>query len=130
MAKRVIDIETKKKLAIFTLKWCKKNLGLNNRKNSPKISIRNKIKDEEGEWYGIYIWQENKIVVSLNKNKTMKDIAATVIHEYTHYLQSMKKYYEYFNTHYYSNHPFEKQAVKNSKLYTDKCLYNFRKTLV
>lgn len=129
MAKRVVDIETKKKLAAYTLKWCKKNLGVNKRKSTPKISVRLKVSDEEGEWYGIYIWQENKILVSSEKNKTMGDIVGTVIHEYTHYLQSMKKYYEYFNTYYYSTHPYEKQAIKNSKIYTEKCLYHYRKSI-
>jgi hypothetical protein len=129
MAKRSVDIETKRKLANYTLRWCKKNMGINKRKAAPKISVRMKVKDEDGEWYGIYIWEENKIVISLEMNKTMKDIVSTVIHEYTHYLQSMKKYYEYFNTYYYSTHPYEKQAIKNSKVLTDKCLYNFRKSI-
>lgn len=129
MAKRIVDIETKKKLANYTLRWCKKNLGTNKRKNIPKISIRLKVKDDEGEWYGIYIWQENRIMISLEKNKTMGDIVGTVIHEYTHYLQSMRKYYEFFNIYYYSTHPYEKQAIKNSKKYTNKCLYDFRKSI-
>lgn len=129
MAKRAIDIETRKKLANYTLRWCKKNLGINKRKPHPKISVRMKVRDDEGEWYGVYIWEENRIVISLDKNKSMVDIVATVIHEYTHYLQSMRKYYEYFNTHYYSTHPYEKQAIRNSKLYSDKCLYQYKKSI-
>jgi Zn-dependent peptidase ImmA (M78 family) len=127
MARYSVDIELKKKYAMLTLKWCKKNLGVNKRKKTPKISVRVRVMDGDHDMYGGYYWQENKIVIYANKNKTLKDVVGTVIHEYTHYLQSMTKYYEYFQTYYYSTHPLEKEAYRNQNTFTPKCLYKIKR---
>jgi hypothetical protein len=129
MSKKKIDIELKKELAIQTLKWCKRNFGLNKRKKLPKISVRIRFIDEDSYPFGEYYWEDNRIIIYDSKCKSMTDVISTVIHEYTHYLQSMKKYYEYFNTHYYSTHPFEREAIRNSKLYTKKCLNSIKKLI-
>lgn len=129
MAKYSIDIEDKKLYANLTLKWCKKNLGVNRRKKFPKVVVKIRANNSDGIPYGEYYFIENRIVIYDSKCKSIKDVVSTVIHEYTHYLQSMKKYFEYFNTHYYSTHPFEREAIKNSNFYTSKCMYKIKKLI-
>lgn len=129
MGRVSIDIQRKKDLATLTLKWCKKNLGVNKRKKLPKISVRIRFINGDKNHYGSYYFEENRIIIYDLKCKTMYDVVSTVIHEYTHYLQSMKKYFDYFTTHYYSTHPYEKQAEKNANQYSKKCLYEIKKLL-
>ena len=101
MSKKKVNIDLKKEIAIQTLKWCKKKFGVNKRKKLPKISVRVRLIESDDESFGLYIWKENRIIIYDSKCKSIMDVISTVIHEYTHYLQSMKKYYEYFNIYYY-----------------------------
>jgi hypothetical protein len=131
MAKKNVDIEIKKQYAIEAVKWCKNNLGVNKRKkNKLKISVRvNFKKTDERDFNGSYYSDENRIVIyDLNCN-SLEDVVSTVIHEYTHYLQSVKKYWEYFKTHYYSTHPYERQARRNEEKYTELCLKSIKKSI-
>lgn len=131
MAKKHIDIELKKLYANAAMKWCKKNMGLNKRKKTtPKISVRIRFKnDDKKNWLGSYWANENRIIIYDSNCESLEEVVATVIHEYTHYLQSMKKYWEYFQTHYYSTHPLEKEAQRNELRYTKKCLSSIRKSI-
>jgi hypothetical protein len=131
MAKKNVDIEIKKQYAIEAVKWCKNNLGINKRKkNKLKVSVRvNFKKTDERDFNGSYYSNENRIIIyDLNCN-SLEDVVSTVIHEYTHYLQSVKKYWEYFKTHYYSTHPYERQARRNEEKYTELCLKSIKKSI-
>ncbi len=65
----------------------------------------------DNEWHGEYDPEENEIII-YSKNITSKsDLAKTIVHEYTHYLQDPKWMTRYYNMGYkYKNHPYEKQA--------------------
>jgi len=131
MAKKNVDIEIKKQYAIEAVKWCRNNLGINKRKkNKLKISVRvNFKKTDERDFNGSYYSNENRIIIyDLNCN-SLEDVVSTVIHEYTHYLQSVKKYWEYFKTRYYSTHPYERQARRNEEKYTELCLKSIKKSI-
>jgi hypothetical protein len=131
MAKKNVDIEIKKQYAIEAVKWCKNNLGINKRKkNKLKVSVRvNFKKTDDRDFNGSYYSNENRIIIyDLNCN-SLEDVVSTVIHEYTHYLQSVKKYWEYFKTHYYSTHPYERQARRNEEKYTELCLKSIKKSI-
>ena len=131
MAKKNIDIEIKKQYAIEAVKWCRDNLGINKRrKNKLKVSVRvNFKKTDERDFNGSYYSQENRIIIYDLNCHTLEDVVSTVIHEYTHYLQSVKKYWEYFKTHYYSTHPYERQARRNEEKYTELCLKSIKKLI-
>lgn len=131
MAKIKIDTELKKVYATQALRWCINNLGINKRKKTyPKISVRIRFKSEDEKiCNGVYYNNENRIIIyDLNCN-SLEEVVSTVIHEYTHYLQSMKKYWIYFETYYYSNHPFEAQARRNEQKHTKKCLRSIKKSI-
>lgn len=125
------DFILKKQIASLTLKWCKSNLGINEKKKRPvKLCIRIK-PQKEGKYivFGHYFSDINSIYVYGMRTISIRDIVATIIHEYTHYLQSDKKYWEYFKTHYYSTHPYERQARRNEERYTNNCLNDITKLL-
>lgn len=133
MGKKIIDITLKRQIAKQVLKWCKENMGVNNRRKSlPKVSVRINFRKDETERFikGIYYSSENRIIVYSVNCETMDEVVSTIIHEYTHYQQSMKKYWEYFEFYYYSNHPYEKEARKNEEIYTKKCIRSIRKYLL
>lgn len=131
MAKKNIDIEIKKQYAIEAVKWCRNNLGINKRKkNKLKVSVRvNFKKTDERDFNGSYYSHENRIIIYDLNCHSLEDVVSTVIHEYTHYLQSVKKYWEYFKTHYYSTHPYERQARRNEEKYTELCLKSIKKLI-
>ena len=131
MAKKNVDIGIKKQYAIEAVKWCRNNLGINKRKkNKLKLSVRvNFKKTDEKNFNGSYYSNENRIIIYDLNCDTLEDVVSTVIHEYTHYLQSVKKYWEYFKTHYYSTHPYERQARRNEQKYTELCIKSIKKLI-
>jgi Zn-dependent peptidase ImmA (M78 family) len=126
-----IDFDTKKKITILTLKWCKKNLGINNRKRKKlDLEVTERIrKIKNSEVCGNYCFYRNKMTIHTNTCITTYDIISTVIHEYTHYLQSRNKYKIYQKNYYYSTNPYEKEAKRNETKYTKFC-YKEIKSLI
>jgi Zn-dependent peptidase ImmA (M78 family) len=125
MARKSHSLELKRKCARLALNWCKKNFGINNRrKQAPKVSVRVYFKSDETfrKTKAAYYYSENRIIVYHINNKKVEDVVSAVIHEYTHYLQPDRKYWDYFKTHYYSQHPHERQAVRNEERYTEQCM--------
>jgi len=131
MGVKNIDIELKRQYVMLALKWCKENLGVNRRrKNQLKVSLRIRFKCESHKNFcGVYYPNENKIIIYDLNCDSLEEIISTLIHEYTHYLQSTKKYWEFFQTYFYSTHPYEKEANKNSVIYTDICLKTIKKLI-
>ena len=125
----------KKIYAELSLNWCINNLGIRHRK---KREIILKFSDKKGflkvDYYskkkftrkypihGKYCEFRNMIIIHEPNCKTIYDVVSTVIHEYTHYLQSMYQYRKYEEIYYYSENPLEKEAKKNETLFTVKCI--------
>jgi hypothetical protein len=66
----------------------------------------------------------NEIHVWKLKHRTFIGFCGTIIHEYTHYLQSIKRKYNKLNLYYsYKNHPMEREANKIEQRDKWKC-YN------
>ncbi len=124
MPNYVADTDLKIFYAQMTLKWCKKNLGVSNTKRRNlnfNISFR---KRHIGKYiaYGMYCFYRNKITLYIENCNTLNYVVATIIHEYTHYLQSRTQYKKYDEIYYYSTNPYERQAKRNEKLYTKECM--------
>lgn len=130
MPRNIPDNTFKRKIAILTLKWCQENIGINKKKKNIKLSVTTK-PHKEGNYYilGHFLNSENKIMIYNLKEQSLIDIVQTIIHEYTHYLQSSKKYWEYHKTHYYSQHPYERQARRNELKYGKTCLKEIKKLI-
>ena len=121
----------KKKYVMLTLKWCKKNFGVNDRKRTKleiEVTDRNR-SIKKAMVYGNYCFYRNKITIHENACKTAYDLVSTVIHEYTHYLQSRNRYKIYEQSYYYSTNPYEREARRNEEKYTKLCLKEIKKYL-
>jgi Zn-dependent peptidase ImmA (M78 family) len=124
MNKKLVDIPTKKKVANLTIKWCRDFFGVNERKRTKlKISFSNKNRKlKNAIIFGNYCFWRNTITIYLNHCITIEDIISTVIHEYTHYLQSRTIYMDYQEKYYYSTNPYEREAKRNEEKHTKTCL--------
>ena len=102
--------------------WCKKKYG-RSRYNGryPDIVFR-KPDYYTGEDWGYYDEDEQLIYINKDKHETIEDLIHTIIHEYTHYKQSMHHYQilaKYLDSH---EHPLEIEADKIADKDTEECL--------
>lgn len=130
-----MTIDLKKQYAEKSLEWCINNLGTRKRKKR-KINLKfynregyQKITYETKKTFsrkypiqGKYCEYRNLIVIYGPSCETLEDVVSTVIHEYTHYLQSMYQYRKYQEIYYYSSNPLEKEAKRNEEIHTKKCM--------
>jgi hypothetical protein len=131
ISKKGIDTELKILYTKMTLKWCKENLGINSKKRKKlilDISYKNRKKGKI-IYYGNYCFNGNKLTIYVGNCETLHDIISTVIHEYTHYLQSSKLYREYAKMYYYSHNPCERQAKRNEVKHTKTCFKEIKKLI-
>jgi len=132
MAKKTPDFEVnKKKYTNLAIRWCKENFGVNERKRT-KLQLEltyRKRTIKRSMVFGNYCFYRNKITIHLGECKTMFDLISTIIHEYTHYLQSRNQYKSYERTHCYYTNPCEREARKNEEKYTKLCIREIKKYL-
>ncbi len=124
MNKKSCKINLKKHYATKALKWCKIFFGENDRKRT-KLKFEfttRKRRMKTWDICGNYCFYRNKMTIHEPACKTIYDIVSTVIHEYTHYLQSRNQYKTYEQSYYYSTNPYEREAKRNEKKYTDMCI--------
>lgn len=132
MATKIVDHKLKKRYATLTLKWCKDNFGINPKKRKKlKLKLRTRTRNIRKKFivYGRYCFWRNELTIYLPNCNTDLQIISTVIHEYTHYLQSRTKYKKYEKTHYYSTHPLERSAFRNEEKYAKMCLKDIKKLI-
>jgi len=131
MASSHIALDVKKKYAILALKWCKQNFGVCTRKRRKLIiEISERKRKMDGlVVFGVYCFWKNKITLYAPNCETLHDVVSTIIHEYSHYLQSRTKYRKYEKTYSYEKNPLEKEAVMNEKKYTKECFKFIRKLI-
>lgn len=128
MHKKHHNIDLKKRYALEAVKWCKYYFGESDtkrRKLDFNISARER---KKGRFFfmGNYCFYRNKMVIYVNNCQDIYETVATVIHEYTHYLQSGPQYKRYEKEYYYSTNPYEKEAKRNEEKYTSICLKEIR----
>jgi hypothetical protein len=131
MTKRFDDIELKKVYANHAYKWCRKYFGLSETKRRKLEFVVSDKDRKKGKFnfLGNYCFYRNKIVIYAPNCETLHDIVSTVIHEYTHYLQSGPQYRRYEKEYYYSKNPFEREAKRNEEKYAKICLKEIRKNI-
>lgn len=129
--RKSLDFETKKLYAVQALKWCKAFFGENDRKRTRlSFEFTSRIRTiKQCEVFGNYCFYRNKMTIHSETCVTLNDIVSTVIHEYTHYLQSRNKYKDYQSRYYYSANPYEREAKRNEEKYTSLCLKQIRKVV-
>jgi uncharacterized protein YjaZ len=128
---RTIDIGSKVYYAEKALEWCQDYFGLCDRKRTELRFVVSERKRKMGNSliYGNYCFWRNTITLYLPNTVTIHDIVSTMIHEYTHYLQSRTRYRGYEKTHYYSQNPLEKEARRNEDKYSKMCIRHIKKNM-
>jgi uncharacterized protein YjaZ len=131
MNNKEYDIKLKKLYAKETLKWCKTFFGKNDRKRRKLVFIlSNRPRTmKKCVVFGNYCFWRNMITIYLPNCNDVNDIVSTIIHEYTHYLQSRPKYLLYQSQYYYSTNPYEREARRNEEKYTKICLKHIKSSL-
>lgn len=59
---------------------------------------------------GEYLYKENEIQIWWKPHSDFKDLASTILHEYTHYLQFWPWYSRYQKIYSYEKNPYEVEA--------------------
>ena len=114
-----------KENAHLILNWCFERLGKSRFNGSkPKLIVHNKMSKED--LYGYYTFEKNVINVYIPKqNGNIIDYIDTIIHEFWHYKQNVKKmYHKYvfkYGYDYNENHPYERTARKKARQLRHKC---------
>lgn len=90
-------------------KWCRTNMGVNNRKKYQPVITYYKSYEEDTDM-GEYRYWDNEIIVYYNNCKTVSNLIRTIVHEWQHQLQPMTKYEKIHDEVGYDEHPFEKEA--------------------
>ena len=104
------------KITKETIKYCIATLGVKSSLPVPSVSV---VKRGGSCKYGQYDFVNNKIEVHYNTCGTVELMIRTIIHEYTHYTQDVKKNYNKLLYKYgYEKHPQEIGARRNEKLYS------------
>jgi hypothetical protein len=131
MAKKQQNIDFKTLYANETIKWCRKNLGINERKRKKLdfVVMDKSRKKGRFNFLGNYCFYRNRMVIYAPNCENIYEIVSTVIHEYTHYLQSGPQYRKYEKNYYYSTNPYEREAKRNEMKYTKMCLKDIKKKL-
>ena len=129
MNKKSIDTATKKRITNLTIKWCKDFFGINDKKRTKlKLVFSNRPRTiKKCIVFGNYCFWRNTITIYIPHCQTVNEIVSTVIHEYTHYLQSRPRYQTYQKEYYYSTNPYEREAKRNEEKYTSVCLKEIKK---
>jgi len=102
-------------IADATINYCITTLGTKSAKRVPTVSI---VKRGRSRRYGQYNMTDNHIQIHYDICGTVQMMIQTLIHEYTHYTQDLKKYDVLYKQFGYDSHPQELEAVKNEKLYS------------
>lgn len=103
--------------ALRVMTWCKRTLGLNGRRAYlPVLEWHSK-----GEDCGDYDFEDNIISIYKNQHNSVLEIIHTIIHEWCHYKQSTKKYYQYDSELGYLKNPLEHEADKIANELKYKC---------
>lgn len=114
-----------RKIVNLTIKWCQSRLGVNNRRRQKfSVSIV-----KFGPAMGEFDFKKNSVIIYYGNNPSVKDIVKTTIHEYTHYLQPIRKYKSYYKIFEYTNNPFEKEAVSNENKHYKRTWRYIKKSL-
>lgn len=116
------DIRITRKSALQVMEWSKKNLGPSKINGSyPKLVFHKKNKG----WAGHYDPWKNEIHVYKDRHRALISFIATIIHEFAHYHQSIKRQYQKQDKIFsYKNHPLERLANKVERKNKWNCYYD------
>ncbi len=140
MKNLIQNLDRKKVLLI--LEWCKTNFGRSKyHRKYPRLRVyrstgKSSFQGCDGALCGTY--RSGVISIYLGSHNSMKEVCRTVIHEYKHYLMSIREYRSiatqfrkkgYSENNISFNHPHEKECRSFENDNDDLCFSQLRKKL-
>lgn len=106
------------RIASMAITWCKNHLGVNGRKALYPIwgLSAERMENIVGDYDDI----ENQITIYYHNVDDVRELIATIIHEWTHQLQPCRTKYNKWKGSYQKN-PLEVEAYEAEALYTSPC---------
>lgn len=103
------------RIGMMAFTWCKKHMGINNRKQySPMIYFTDW--DDDPNVCGEYDDTSNEVFIFYKNCKDIRELLTTIIHEWQHQLQPLRTQYFKYKGPYHWN-PFEVEARKAEKIH-------------
>ena len=106
-----------RRIILETIKWAQENMGTK-RKRLPLTIKVTKQKIYHVPVCGMYDPTTNTIYINPVDCGDVKEVIKTTLHEYTHFLQDIRRYGKLLREVGYDKHLMEKEARDNEKLYT------------
>lgn len=109
--------------------WCFRTYGVSkHNRYFPEIQYRKgSYMNEDSSTMAFYDDQDGVIFINKEDHRSLRTLANSIIHEYTHYMQNMKHYDILSQYLSYRNHPLEIEANKIARRDTKKCLREITK---
>jgi hypothetical protein len=101
------------------LEWAIRNLGGKRMNNKQPLRLRYRWNVKK--WSGEYIYKSNTIFVYPNGQRNVRDLIDTIIHEFIHHKQCMKRYKRLLKRKGYKDHPMEEEAIWFARMYRTPC---------
>jgi hypothetical protein len=106
------------RIASMAITWCKNHLGVNGRK--ALYPVWGLSAERMENIVGDYDDVENQITIYYHNVDDVRELIATIIHEWTHQLQPCRTKYNKWKGSYQKN-PLEVEAYEAEALYTSPC---------
>lgn len=112
--------EISRRSAVKVFEWCKKTLGPSSVNGPyPKLIFHRTKKP----YAGLYDPWKNEIHVAGPSHRSFTSFIGTVIHEFAHYHQSIKREYQRHSHLSYKSNPLEREAIRMERKYKWQCYY-------
>lgn len=103
------------KIVKLVINWCRMNIG-ENRRTKKNLYVRLDFDDDAEDFADFDVEKRGRIItLYICRNKTIKDLISSCIHEYTHALQFWTKYWKLYGQYGYKRHPYEIEAREISE---------------
>lgn len=88
--------------------------------STPYLIIEDGKCEDDSELIGEYCFIHNELIVYWENLPDVESIIRTLVHEYTHYLQSPSWFTRYYRMgHFYNTHPYELKALEVEETWKD-----------
>lgn len=119
-ARKMNTVAPSRKYVNKIVDWCLKNYGRSKyNRYFPEIQYR---KSEDRSTLAFYDDQDGVIFINKYDHRSLRTLANSIIHEYTHYMQNMKHYDVLSMYLPYHKNPMEIEANRIAKRDAKKCV--------
>lgn len=111
-----LSVHKLRKIIGETIKWCENNLG---RKRYRVCYCVRTLGDVRNPRHATYHHKLRRMTIFRDHCPNVMMVICSVLHEYTHYLQNLRWYWNTYNKVGYERHPLEIEAREMEKRYKE-----------